>query len=63
MKAMEHSSMFFAHLERHSFHFLTLARTATVANRKKTLTLQNKEIVNHDKKQEKLYSKWEQKIY
>ncbi len=63
MKAMEHPSMFFAHSERRSFHFLTLARTATVANRKKTLTLQNKEIVNHDKKQEKLYSKWEQKIF
>ena len=42
--------MYFSHSEGQSFHFLTLACAATVANRKKTLTLQNKESSKQLKK-------------
>ena len=49
-KAMKYPSMFFAHSEKDSFHFLTLACAATVANRKKTLTLQSNRDNQIDKK-------------
>ncbi len=54
-EVVKHPPMFFSHFGGRSFHFLTLACTATVANRKKTLTLQNKELVHTIKTRKNIF--------